>query len=280
MMREMTNREWEALSAYLDNELALKERARLEARLKDDQDLRMALGELRRTRAVLRSQPRMRAPRNFTLTPEMAGIRAQSHPAGRAYPFFRLASALATIALVLVLVGDFFTAKPEAVSTTRSSAPIEAPLSPQEAQAATNAPPGMGIGSEQEPQGLVPENSAADQGTQEPSMGVMAQPPLGTPEPSAQPLMSLAPNTKGTPLAEQLPAPAAKVAPTETPAEAQAQALQAQPASEPAPTEVVRLAQPAESTRVPDLRYIEIGLAVVAVLSGLAALYLRRMGSS
>jgi len=279
MMREMTNREWEALSAYLDNELAPKERTRLEARLKEDQDLRMGLGELRRTRAVLRSQPKMRAPRNFTLTPEMAGIRAQSRPASRAYPFFRLASALATIALVLVLVGDFFTAKPAAVATSRSSAPITAPLSPQEAQAATNAPPGMGGSSEQEPQGAVPENSAADQATKEPSMGVMAQSPLGTPEPSAQPLMSLAPNTKGTPPAEQ-PAPAAKLAPTETPAEAQAQALQAQPAFEPTPTEVVRLAQPPESTRVPDLRYIEIGLAVVALLSGLAALYLRRMGSS
>lgn len=282
MMREMTNREWEALSAYLDNELAPKERANLEARLKQDQDLRMALQELRRTQIILRSQPKMRAPRNFTLTPEMAGIRAQSRPASRAYPFFRLASALATIALVLVLVGDFFTAKPAAIPTSRSSAPIEAPMSPQEAQVATNAPPGMGGGSGLEPQGLVPETSAADQGTAEPSAGIMAQVPAGTPESSEQPMLSLglAPRTTGTPQPEQPEAPAAKVVPTEPQVEAQEQALQAQPTPEPAATEVVQLAQPAKSSQVPDLRYIEIGLAIVAVISGLAAWYLRRMSSS
>ncbi len=289
MMREMTNREWEALSAYLDNELTSKERVNLEIRLQQDQDLRLALKELRRTRIVLRSQPKMRAPRNFTLTPEMAGIRTSKRPASRAYPFFRFASALATMVLVLVLVGDFFSAKPAAAPIARSSAPMSAPLaatlSPKEAQAATNAPPGMGGG--QEAQGLVTENSAADQSTESAATGLMAQGPAGTsnpgtPEESEQPMMSLglAPNSTGTPQPEQPVAPAAKMAPTEPQVEAQAQALQAQPTAEPAPTEEIQLAQPAKSIRVPDLRYIEIGLAVFAVLSGLIAWYLRRMGSS
>jgi len=280
MMREMTNREWEALSAYLDNELAPKERSSLEAQLKQDQDLRIALQELRRTRIVLRSQPKMRAPRNFTLTPEMAGIRTKSRPASRAYPFFRLASALATIALVLVLVGDFFTAKPAALPTSRSSAPIEAPMSPQEAQAATNAPPGMGGGSGQAPQAAVPGNSAADQNTAEPSMGIMAQAPEGTPEASEQPKLFLAPNATGTPQPGQPEVPAAKAAPTEPQVEAQEQALPAQLTQGPAATTEVELAQPAKSIQVPDLRYIEIGLAVVAVISGLIAWYLHRMSSS
>jgi hypothetical protein len=279
MMREMTNREWEALSAYLDNELAPKERANLETRLKQDQDLRMALQELRRTRIVLRSQPKMRAPRNFTLTPEMAGIKQQSRPASRAYPLFRLASALATIALVLVLVGDFFTAKPAAIPISRSSAPIEAPVSPPEAQAATPAPPGMGGGSGQEPQGVAPESSAADQSTPEPSMGIMAQAPAGTPESSEQPKLFTAPSMTGTPQPSQPAAPAAKLAPTQPQAEAQEQPLQAQPVQEPTATGVVELAQPAKSVQVPDLRYIEIGLAVVALISGLIAWYLRRMSS-
>lgn len=289
MMREMMNRECEALSAYLDNELTSKERANLETRLQQDQDLRLALQELRRARIVLRSQPKMRAPRNFTLTPEMAGIQASKRPASRAYPFFRLASALATIALVLVLVGDFFSVKPAAAPIARSSAPMSAPLaatlSPEEAQAATNAPPGKG--GELEAQGMAPENSAADQSTESAAAGLMAQAPSGTsnpgtPEESEQPMMSLgvAPDATGTPQPEQPVAPAAKMAPTEPQTEAQAQALQAQPTNEPAPTEEIQLAQPAQSIRVPDLRYIEIGLAVFAVLSGLVAWYLRRMGSS
>ena len=32
---------------------------------------------------VLRSQPRLHAPRNFTLTPEMAGVRAGFRPGAR-----------------------------------------------------------------------------------------------------------------------------------------------------------------------------------------------------
>jgi anti-sigma factor RsiW len=107
----MTNRiqtpEWEALSAYLDNQLPEKDRARLEARLKRESELRQALEELRRTRAVLRSQRPLRAPRNFTLTPAMAGVRRRgARPLGSPFGVLRLASALAMIFFVLLTVGD------------------------------------------------------------------------------------------------------------------------------------------------------------------------------
>jgi hypothetical protein len=74
MMKKITPRDWENLSAYLDGQLAVKERQKLEGRLAADQDLQVALEGMRRTRSVLRSQPHMRAPRNFTLSPEMAGL--------------------------------------------------------------------------------------------------------------------------------------------------------------------------------------------------------------
>lgn len=108
----------EQLSAYLDGQLSKAEVARLEARLESDLDLRALLEDLRRTRAVLRRLPSRRAPRNFSLTPEMVGGRP---PLPRAYPVMRLATVLATLllffsfatnAVIPLLSGPRFAAAP------------------------------------------------------------------------------------------------------------------------------------------------------------------------
>ena len=109
MNSQLSSRDWEYLSAYLDRQLKPKEIASLEARLSSDPVLSAALGEIQRTRDALRSLPQMRAPRNFTLTPQMVGQRSplRSRPAMRLAPAFGFASALATFLLVLVIAGDF-----------------------------------------------------------------------------------------------------------------------------------------------------------------------------
>ncbi len=107
MKDTISKRDWETVSAYLDGQLSQREQARLESRLQKDFQLQIALNELRNTRDVLRSTPRLRVPRNFMLTPEMAG-----HPIRipRLAPVFGWASAVASFLLVLVLVGDIFNA--------------------------------------------------------------------------------------------------------------------------------------------------------------------------
>ena len=87
----------ELLSAYLDGQLSPSEVARLEARLSSDTGLKAALADLRSTRGLLRRLPQRRAPRNFRLTPAMAGIKP---PEPRAYPIFRFATALAAFLFV------------------------------------------------------------------------------------------------------------------------------------------------------------------------------------
>jgi anti-sigma factor RsiW len=118
-------RDWEAISAYLDGALDPKQQAQLEARLEKDAEMRAGLREMRRTRTVLRSQPRLRAPRNFTLTPEMAGLKAGRRSQPFAFPILRLASVLATIFFVVVAVGDLVgrSAKPALVAQA-PSAPV------------------------------------------------------------------------------------------------------------------------------------------------------------
>jgi anti-sigma factor RsiW len=93
----MNQRDLELLSSYLDGQLKAPESARLEIRLKSDPELASALNDLRAARTLLRKLPQRRAPRNFTLTRKMVG---QNPPLPRAYPFFRFATAIATLLFV------------------------------------------------------------------------------------------------------------------------------------------------------------------------------------
>jgi anti-sigma factor RsiW len=101
----MNFRDVELLSSYLDGQLNPSDSARLEARLSADKDLREVMDDLREARGLLRRLPQRRAPRNFTLTPKMAGLKA---PEPRAYPVFRLATVLAAfLFLVSIAVNGF-----------------------------------------------------------------------------------------------------------------------------------------------------------------------------
>jgi anti-sigma factor RsiW len=104
MKNQIKSRDWEALSAYLDGQLSNREHTRLETRLRSEPELQVALEELQQTRGVLRSLPKLRVPRNFTLTPEMVGLKRDTP---RMIPVLSFASVLAMILLVFVVIGDF-----------------------------------------------------------------------------------------------------------------------------------------------------------------------------
>ena len=171
MTTKISPHEGELLSAYLDGQLTPKERARLEARLREDAQLRSLLVELRRTRAILRSQPRLRAPRNFMLTPQMAGKPARTPP--RAYPALRLASVLAGVLFVLVLAGDLLTTsrqtamiQPAANQAARQAAPKLAviPSATTEALPAMAPNPSSGGSAHRRGGYLIPGGGSADRG--------------------------------------------------------------------------------------------------------------------
>jgi anti-sigma factor RsiW len=94
----MKPRDLELLSAYLDGQLTPSDSARLETRLKTDRELASVMDDLRTARGYLRQLPLRRAPRTFTLTRKMVG---QNPPLPRAYPAFRIATALATLLFFL-----------------------------------------------------------------------------------------------------------------------------------------------------------------------------------
>jgi anti-sigma factor RsiW len=137
----MNPRDLELLSTYLDGQLSPSDSARLKSRLASDEGLRAALDNLRATRSLLRQLPSRRAPRNFTLTPQMAGVKP---PTPRAVPVFRFATALATFLFIITFVvnGLISLSAPSLASAPAPfAAGAAAPMSAaQEAPAATEAP--------------------------------------------------------------------------------------------------------------------------------------------
>lgn len=91
-------RDIEQLSAYLDGQLSPSDSARMESRIKSDAELASAFNDLRAARGILRKLPARKAPRNFTLTRQMVGLKP---PMPRSYSFFRFSTAFATFLLML-----------------------------------------------------------------------------------------------------------------------------------------------------------------------------------
>jgi hypothetical protein len=72
-------------------------------KIQTDPLLQAALEQLKITKQILQTAPSIPAPRNFTLTPEMIGVR----PKKQSFPGFRLAAALTSFLLIGVLILDF-----------------------------------------------------------------------------------------------------------------------------------------------------------------------------
>jgi hypothetical protein len=155
----MNFRDVELLSAYLDGQLNPSDSTRLEARLSSDPNLRAVMQDLREAHGLLRRLPARKAPRNFTLTRKMAGIKP---PMPRSYFTFRFATALAALLLFCTFALNGLAAQaslraaapafgmggggaPDEYSEAATQAPAatEAPAAPlaQSAPVSTETPP-------------------------------------------------------------------------------------------------------------------------------------------
>jgi hypothetical protein len=101
---DLNKTDYELLSAYIDDMLADSERVTLEQRLQSEPMLQAELAALRQTVAMIGQLPRLKAPRDFSLTPEMVGKKSSARPKIIAFPLVRLASAAASIVMVALVV--------------------------------------------------------------------------------------------------------------------------------------------------------------------------------
>ena len=140
-MNHLRQRDIEKLSAYLDQELSQREIQKLELRLQADPALRNALREFEENKKLLTRLPRVSPPHNFTLTRAMAGeIKSLGF-----YPFFRLASVVATVAFAILVGADALLL--DRAGESRFAAPLAA----------------SGLSEEQEIDDQVFDESAADE---------------------------------------------------------------------------------------------------------------------
>ncbi len=104
MKEPITQAEWTLLSAYLDGELDIRDKARVEEWLHTRSEVQQAYHSLQDTRRVLRSAPLHKAPRNFTLTAEMV---PQPRRSFWLVPALRFSSAIAAILSVILFFNPF-----------------------------------------------------------------------------------------------------------------------------------------------------------------------------
>jgi len=295
--------DFDQLSAYLDDQLVPAEKASLEARLAAEPELRATLRELRLTVRVLRALPPVALPRSFVLTPAQVAARTGAarpgRPARRSLaPALRLATAFSAVALALVIFTDLrdgvLTASPAAqvetvlVTTSAAEAPADAGPAPSDtptsdegveilefaaSEAATTPPAGDGT-------------AGGDAAVTDPAVAADAQ---ATPAGSA--LLAPEPSITATPSAERdgaTPVPEAdtgtkNAGPTVTGTPLTVAQVAATPAATPddndRSADTAGGAPPVAPTPAPgpaNLRVIELGLALLTVLLGLAAWLTRR----
>ena len=196
----------EQLSAYLDGELESVETARLEARLLEDEGLRLELQELRATAQMLGMLPQVRLPRNFTLSaaarPRRAGAStslrprralrlaqggeqrrtARSSRAGHSaslragYPLLQLGTAVATLGFLIVVGADVLLSRSFAAAPVAESLRA-AELEEMPAEEAAKAEPALEADAQATAAPLALEAKVQITGTpQAPEAGAIAAP--------------------------------------------------------------------------------------------------------
>ncbi len=121
MSKKPSFRDLTELSAYLDGELNAPARKKMEDRLARDPELASALDDLRLSRTVLRRTPKRRAPRNFTLSPQMV---AKRPPMPRLVPALNYASLMAMLLFLFSFLGPIAPGAGSMANQEMASAPM------------------------------------------------------------------------------------------------------------------------------------------------------------
>ncbi len=127
----------ENLSAYIDEQVNPRERARIDRHLAECAECRATLAELRATVALLRRAPMLQVPRSFAI-PLSEGVRSRPRSEGErvernrppltqrsrfTFGYLQLATSVATALLVLVVSGDLLLRSGWG-ATLQSTAPV------------------------------------------------------------------------------------------------------------------------------------------------------------
>ena len=310
MKAQISPKAWVLLSSYLDGELSAREIKRAEKKLRASKELRETLDEMKKTRALIQSLPRKRVPHNFTLTPAMAEVKANTLQ--RLFPvlsFVSIASTLAFIAIFLFQLTPRLSKDMAPMTLAmESQAEKEMLTSDEEAPPAIinweavplpQAAPGMGGGQEQVPEMaplapapaqeiIIPEVALEAEAVAEPEMEMAIQPtPVAAVEGEAREegigeeadMLAEPAEDEAEEVQREYP-PATSPAPhvaEEKALEDSSPILGIRPSEEVGQMLVIASPTP-EQEQPPQKRdnyVLQAGLIALAVITGLAAIYIR-----
>ncbi|HZU86297.1 MAG TPA: zf-HC2 domain-containing protein [Anaerolineaceae bacterium] len=120
MNKNLTHKDYILISAYLDGELSTAQKADVEKHLQINSNFKHAIEEMAYTKRVLAALPRVRAPRNFTLTPDRVKKTAKIQ---RFQPAWGMVSAFSTLILLVIFASSRLA---PLASPMRAAAPVMA----------------------------------------------------------------------------------------------------------------------------------------------------------
>jgi len=286
MNTKYSPQDWQRISEYLDGQLSPQEKSRLEARFQTEPDLNMAYLELRQTKILLKSAKYLKSPRSFTIT-EAQALTIKPVRKNRFLPVLSLSSVLATVLMIFAIFfelnsGANLTAKvaseQPAASLAMESAPMDSRAfeeNPMIIQWGGNQAYGMGGGGGDSTSlgiggGAVQNDPLTKSMDETPGVGG-ADPGainiMPTPEPTQEVALLTAP--------VEIPGPITGAGPilgirSEEETDSYNQAVMSEIQTQSAAR------QSAKKAAIPFLRWIQAGLAILAIFTGGTAIYLWR----
>jgi hypothetical protein len=136
MNKQISAKDLELLSSYLDHQLSPSDKKHVESRLAVDVDFQNTLAGLRRTKYILRTLPQRSVPRNFTIPLQEKKSRFDPF---QYFRVFRFSSAAAVLGLLILLMMDFLLPGLKLGPVTTKQ-PVQVPAAAASIESPTEAP--------------------------------------------------------------------------------------------------------------------------------------------
>ena len=104
MAEKLTQKDYELINSYLDQELDRKDVIKFAARMAEDPDIAAEVEDLMKVKSMIRELPTVTPPRNYILTRAMAEEARPKPFWERLFPVFRTAAAFCALALIFTFV--------------------------------------------------------------------------------------------------------------------------------------------------------------------------------
>ena len=126
MTEELSNKDYELINSYLDQELDRKGVLQFAERMSEDPAIRAEVEDLMKVKTMVKELPTVNPPRNYMLTRAMAEEARPKPFWERLLPVFRTAAAFCALALIFVFAFPSFSGRQDNAAKQSESTPMYA----------------------------------------------------------------------------------------------------------------------------------------------------------